>query len=153
MHHTTKPCPHPPIPPPLLKVSDALSALVNCGPVRVTRSDHSSAPNGTASGPLDGSGVGTAPFKVEWRVTFLGHKERRSLPLLTAARVGHSSHGPMSVFKVQAGRGQASDLLSIIPALSQPSVPRDVNVTVVSTTELGVYWRKPLHAGGSPVTK
>jgi len=135
------------------QVSDALSALINCGPVRVTRSDFSSQPNGTLAGAYDGSGVGTSLFKLEWRVTFLGNRERRSLPLLTATRVGVVSAGRMDVFGVQSGRGLANQQLSIAPALAAPSVPRDVNVTVISTSELGVYWRKPLHAGGSPVTK
>jgi hypothetical protein len=138
------------------EVSDAIGALVNCGPVRVTRSDHSFAPDGTAAAPYDGSGVGTAALLLEWRVTFLGHRERRNVPTLVATRFGVDGAAPVAVFEVQAGRGGGGDeraLLSIVPALAAPTAPLAVNLTVVSTSELGVYWRAPQHSGGAPVTK
>ena len=33
--------------------------------------------------------------------------------------------------------------------MAPPSAPRDVNLTVISTTELGVYWHKPLFSGST----
>lgn len=120
------------------EVSDALGALVNCGPVRVTRSDHSSAPNGTSFAPYDGTGVGTAPLLLEWRVTFLGRRERRNLPLLGVNRQGVDQAASIEAFEIQAGRGNGGgigdssrDLLSIVPALTTPTAPTDVNLTVI----------------------
>ena len=40
-----------------------------------------------------------------------------------------------------------------VPALAAPTAVTDLNLTVVSTTELGVYWRKPDFNGGAPLTK
>lgn len=122
------------------EVSDAIGALINCGPVRVTRGDHSSAPNGTSFAPYDGTGVGTAPLLLEWRVTFLGRRERRNLPLLGVTRLGVEQAAAMNVFEIQAGRGNGGglgdssrDLLSIVPAMTTPTAPTDVNLTVSKT--------------------
>ena len=129
------------------QVSDALSALINCGPVRVTRSDHSSNPNGTLARPLpyDGSGVGTAPLKIEWRVTFLGRRERRNLPLLRVERQGYPAKAPMRVFEIQAGRKGPGDRdqRAIVPALAAPTAVEVMDYSCFSLCS----WTAPSSAG------
>jgi hypothetical protein len=70
---------------------------------------------------------------------------------MTAVRIGVEDKAPMTVEVAQFGRPKGS-LLSIAPALAAPSAPTNVNVTVVSTSELGVYWDPPAYDGDAAVS-
>jgi hypothetical protein len=90
-------------------VSNAIGSLINCGPVRVTRHDHSAAPTrGESSIGFDDTGVAASQdLALEWRVTFIGRLERRNLPLMSASinAPGAESGVAIGVFELQAGRG------------------------------------------------
>ena len=50
-------------------------------------------------------------------------------------------------------KGLVLGTASIRPAVTVPSVPLAVNLTVISTSELGVYWTAPTQTGGAAVSK
>ena len=56
--------------------------------------------------------------------------------------------GNISITELVAGRDSPESDLSVTPSLRPPSPPSELNVTVVSTTSVGVYWSAPVYDGG-----
>ncbi len=111
-------------------VSNAIGSLINCGPVRVTRHDHSAAPGvGAQSVSFDNSGIAASQdLALEYRVTFVGRLERRDLPLMEATLNAPSAAGGVGVgvFELQSGRGFAGSGWS--PTANAKDLSYDVKV-------------------------
>jgi hypothetical protein len=107
----------------------------------------------TTTDSYDSTAIDTAVAQLEYVLTFVGPEERRAgdLNILSAAVTAGGAQVTAGVSEVQKGMAAATG--SISPRLTVPSVPTELNLTVISTSELGVYWNAPVQTGGLAVTK
>jgi len=125
-------------------VEDALNALDGVGLVSVSREDHSTV--------FDDTGEETAPFKMVYRITFMGLTDGNgNAPSLD---VDSTNLGDGIVTAVDVRGGSSSrNQMNIQPLTTRPSGPTNVHLSVVSQSELGVSWNPPVHDGGAEVLK
>ena len=122
--------------------------------ILVTRDDHSSNPDGADpnSDPLDGTGIDTQPFRAIFFVTFSSALEKLGALEIVAAVDGPEILAARVVAPACAATGGAVRTRAS-SALPPPSAPTNVQLFVVSKSELGVSWEAPLLTGGSPIVK
>ncbi|KAH9133873.1 hypothetical protein LEN26_006954, partial [Aphanomyces euteiches] len=130
------------------EIQAALQSLVFVGSVIVKRNDHSLGP---ALATLDTSGVDTNSFRVEWFVTFISASVDNITPdtlgaLSVSVSTGTIAAADFNVVDVVPGTYPLPS--SITPMLIAPDVPRNVAVTAVSSTTLGVQWTAPQYVSG-----
>ena len=130
-------------------VEDALNALDGVGLVSVSREDHSTT--------FDDTGEETAPFKMVYRITFMGpvltDDGDGDVPLLVVDST-NLGNGISATVNVQDDSSSGNgNYFSVQPFTSHPSGPTNVQLSVVSRSELGVSWDPPAHDGGAEVLK
>lgn len=108
--------------------------------VSVSRDDHSYY--------ADSSGVYTMPFKVNYRITFFSEPKRVSAGEISVL-------GEFLTFSanVTLVSNSSSSLFTVKPFPREPSGPRNVILSVVSQTELGVSWDVPIYSSGEVMVK
>lgn len=122
-------------------VEDALNTMQNViQTVSVTREDHSYS--------VDASGLHTMPFKVIYRITFYSETGRRSAGVLSVGCnfITVSSNVTLISDSLESG-------FAISPFKREPSSPRNVILSVVSQTELGVTWDPPMYSSEGSTVK
>jgi len=120
------------------------------GAVLVTRHDHSSNPSG--SNVYDASDQDTAAVKFVYRVTFVLALNEGAVKLMTTDMADTYNTINVSLQKVgytTSSTGSAN----ISPSARVPSGPQNVQLSVVSDDNLGVYWEGPATNGGAEVAK
>lgn len=122
-------------------VEDALNRLLEVGVVSVSREDHSIV--------VDKTGKGTAPFKLLFRITFIGPASGLGLARFS---IDDSKLGSVISTFVNID-GLLGENGEVQPRFMHPSGPENVQLSVVSRTELGVRWNVPLFDGGLKIEK
>ena len=108
------------------EVSDALGSLATGTRVLVSRHDHSS-----GSGVSDATGSDTAATQVVFQVTFID-----------ANPDGITASGSAALHVGAAGDGT-------VPTALYPSRPANALSTVISSTQIGVWWEPPAYSDGT----
>ena len=123
---------------PAKEVEDLLNSNDIMKMVSVSREEHSSI--------FDSSGFDTAPFKMVYRITFVALISEdvsltigENLDTITAS--------------VQSKQGVVQSDINISLSQVRPTGPKNVQLVVVSKTELGLTWDTPSFNGGLPITK
>ena len=120
------------------------------GAVLVTRHDHSSNPSG--SNIYDASDQDTAAVKFVYRVTFVSALNEGAVKLMTTDMA--DTYNTFNVSLHQVGyTASSTGSASISPSARVPSGPQNVQLSVVSDDNLGVYWEGPATNGGAEVVK
>ena len=133
-------------------VEDALNALDGVGLFSVSREDHSTV--------FDNTGEGTAPFKMIYRITFVGHAgdddddggDDVSL-VVDSTNLGDGIVATVEDARVGVSSPTSVNQMIVRPFATHPSGPANVQLSVVSRSELGVSWDPPLNDGGAEVLK
>ena len=107
----------------------------------------------TTTVAYDSTAINTAVAKVEYVIRFVGGADRGVGGNLTPLQAVVTGGGAVTAAVSEVQQGLALGTASVAPARTVPSVPLAVNLTVISTSELGVYWAAPKHTGGSAVLK
>ena len=130
-------------------VQSALQSLQSISAVLVTRIDKSRQYDSTSTAVLGATSL-------EYRVTFVRSQFRanKSSLVIVCASGSVCNSAPtisISVSTLVSGTSETSTIVSMKTTIS--SAPQNVVMTSVSSTEIGIMWDAPVHAGGSPISK
>jgi hypothetical protein len=108
--------------------------------VSVSREDHSYY--------ADSSGVHTMPFKVNYKITFFPEPNGGSAGEISVVAGFVTFSANVTLFS-----NSLSSLFAVKPFPREPAGPRNVVLSVVSQTELGVTWDSPIYSSGGSIVK